>query len=66
MADIYNFYFLSKPYVRSRSPADRPFSDSSEFTSDKCVQASIYETKYNVSDRVFTVFYECEKLEMKI
>ena len=32
----------------SHSPADRPFSVNSEATSAKCVQASIYETKYNV------------------
>ena len=31
---IYNSYFLSKSHIRSHSPADRPFSDSSEVTSD--------------------------------
>ena len=33
--------FLSKPHTHSHSPANRPLSDSSEVTSDKCVQDSI-------------------------
>ena len=39
---------LSKPHIHSNSPANLPFSDSSEVTSDNCEQASIYETKFNV------------------
>ena len=41
-------FFYIKTTRTLHSPADRLFSDSSEVTSDKCVQASIYETKYNV------------------
>ena len=35
-------------HTHSHRPANRPFSYSAEISSDKCVQASIYETKYNV------------------
>ena len=43
---MYIIFFIKTTH--SHSPADRPFPDNSEFTSDKCVQDSIYETNYNV------------------
>ena len=45
------FFFFFAFFVKtthSHSPTERPFSDSFEFTSNKCVQASKYERKYSV------------------
>ena len=40
--------YNNNKHTHSHNHADRPFFDNIEVTSDKCVQGSIHETKYNI------------------